>query len=350
MDQIFIDEFQSDFGDSDIVQSTGDANSRPDAISPNLPSVALSPITGLTHGAWVDSESGKIIIGVANESSTSWETTYEAQNIPLAHTGSSNIRHLSMVVDSSDNNAVAYEFHDSEQVELWIYDERLVDGVLTGEATFACLGSSPAMMSDKDLDILCFYRAEDGRICWRSRANQLGAAWGTEYEVDTQGMAGDLYPVGAFLVGGMKTWEQCKVVLVVANRDIETGTYTYCYIESAGWPLSIIPGEITTIDAAITNIGWSITYEQQSEEIFNIDTVINSIRWDAAYSPITDAGIVAADTSITNIGWVMTVTNTPFETATATTEIKEITWTPVNTNQPVMSLTAETAITAITWS
>ena len=122
------------------------------------------------------------------------------------------------------------------------------------------------------------------------------------------------------------------------------------YIESAGYPLLIMPEETTIIDTAIYSIGWSVTYEQQSEEIFNVETAITGIRWDAAYSPITDAGIVAADTSITNIRWVMTVTNAPFETVTATTEIKEITWTPVNTNQPVMSVTVETAITAITWN
>ena len=350
MDQIYIDEFQSDFAGIDTIQPTGDANSRPDAISPNLATVALSPITGRTHGAWVDSESGRVIIGVANESGTSWEATYEAQNIPLAHTGNNHIRHLSMVVDSSDNNAVAYEFHDSEQVELWIYDERLVDGVLTGEATLACFGSSPAMMSDKELDILCFYRAADGRICWRSRANLSGAAWGTEYEVDTQGITGDLYPAGAFLIGGMEPWEQCKVVLVVANHDAATGTYTSNYFESAGYPMSIIPGETAIIDAVISSIDWSVTYEQQSVEIFNVDTVIDAIRWDSAYSPITDAGIVAADTSIINLRWDMTVTNAPFETATVITEIKEITWTQVNTNQPRMSVTVETAITAIVWS
>ena len=349
MDQIFIDEFQSDFAGSDIIQRTGDVNSKPDAISPNLPTVAISPITGRTHGAWVDSDSGKIIIGVANESGNSWETTYEAQNISLAHTGSSHIRHLSMVVDSSDNNAVAYEFHDSEQVELWIYDERLIDGVLTGEATFACPGSSPAMMSDKELDILCFYNATDGRICWRSRANPSGAAWGTQYEVDTQGTTGDLYPVGASLVGGMAPWEQCKVVLAVANHDAVTGTYSFNYIESAGYPLSIIPVETAIIDAVIINIDWAVTYEQQSEENIGIEAVINSIQWDAAYSPIADAGTVITDTSITNITWVTTVTNAPFETATANTEIKEILWTPVNTNQPAMSVMAETIITAILW-
>ena len=350
MDQIFIDEFQSDFAGSDIVQPTGDANSRPDAISPNPPTVALSPITGRTHGAWVDSESGRIIIGVSDESCSTWEVTYEAQNIPLVHTGSSHIRHLSMVVDSSDNNAVAYEFYGSQQVELWIYDERLVDGVLTAEATFACIGSSPAMMSDKDLDILCFYRSEDGRICWRSRANLSGAAWGTEYEVDTQDITGDLYPVGAFLVGGMEPWEPCKVVLVVANHDAITGTYSFNYFDSAGYPLLVAPDETAIIEAIITSIDWSFTYEQQSEEIFNVDTVIDAIRWDTAYSPITDAGIVAADTTITNIAWGMTVTNAPFETATVITEIKEITWTQVNTNQPGMSVTVETAITAIIWS
>lgn len=348
MDQIFIDEFQSDFASSDISQPTGDASSRPDAISPNLPSVALSPITGRTHGAWVDSESGRIIIGVADESCSTWETTYEAQNIPLAHTGNNHIRHLSMVVDSSDNNAVAYEFHDSQQVELWIYDERLVDGVLTSEATFACLGSSSAMMSDKDLDILCFYRAADGRMCWRSRANSSGAAWGTEYEVDTQDITGDLYPVEAFLVGGMAAWEQCKVVLVVANHDAVTGTYTFNYIESAGYPLSITSDETATIDSVIGSIDWSVSYEQQPEVNLGIYTIINNIQWDPAYIPNVEDAVVI-DTAITSIAWMITYLAAQSENAVINTEIKEILWTPVNTNQPVMSVIADTAITAITW-
>jgi hypothetical protein len=348
MDQIYIDEFQSDFGDSDIVQSTGDANSRPDAISPNLPSVALSPITGRTHSAWVDSESVRIIIGVSDESCSTWESTYEAQNIPVAHTGSSCIRHLTIVVDSSGNNAVTYEFHDSEQVELWIYDERLIDGVLTGEATYACLGSSPAMMSDKELDILCFYRAADGRICWRSRANPSGAAWGTEYEVDIQGITGDLYPVGAFLVGGMEDWEQCKVVLVAASHDAVTGTYSFNYIESAGYPLSIIPRETTIIDVVISSIDWAVSYEQQPEENISVDSVINGIQWDLAYIPnVEDAAIIG--TAITSIAWTVTYLSIPAENAAINTEIKEIIWTPVNTNQQAMSLTAETTIMSITW-
>ena len=349
MDQIYIDEFQSDFAGIDIIQSTGDANSRPDAISPNLPTVAVSPITGLTHGAWIDSESGRIVIGMANESGTSWEATYEAQNIPMAHTGVNHIRHLSMVVDSSDNNAVAYEFHDSQQVELWIYDERLVDGVLTGESTYACLGSSPAMMSDKNLDILCFYRAADGCICWRSRANPSGAAWGTEYEVDTQDITGDLYPVGAFLVGGMEPWEPCKVVLVVANHDVEIGTYTFNYINSAGYPLSIESGETAIMDAVISNVDWFITYEQETMENFGVDASINEILWEAAFNPITDTGILAAETSITSIAWAMSYLQIPLETPILNTEIKEIKWIPVNTNQPSLSVIADTTIMSITW-
>lgn len=349
MDQIFIDEFQDDFAGSYPLQPTGDVNSRPDAVCPNLMAAAASPVTGRIHSAWVDADSGRIIIGIANGLGNAWEITYEAPNIPVAHTGSNCVRHLSMVVDSSGNNAVAYEFHDSGQVGLWIYDERLVDGDLTYELTNACLGSSPAMMADKDLDILCFYRAADGRICWRSRANPEGATWGTEYEVDVQGLSGDPYPAGAFLVGGMAAWERCEVVLVVANRDAATGRWTYNYIQSAGWPLSIIPGESAIIDTAINSIEWAVTYEQQPEMSIGIGTVISGILWVAAYDPITNPGALGIDTAIAVVLWNPVNTNQPAITVTVDTAIGGILWNPVNTNQAAMAVTVDTAITAILW-
>ncbi|MHB1001987.1 MAG: hypothetical protein ACYC27_22325 [Armatimonadota bacterium] len=336
MDQIFIDKIQDDFA--------GD-------ISGNLPAVSVSPVTGRTHGAWVDPDTGRIMIGVANEAGKAWETMYEAPNIPVAHTGSDVIRHLSMVVDSSDRNALTYEYHDLEAVELWIYDERLVDGALSYEVTYACPGSSPAMMLDKDLDILCFYRATDGRICWRSRANPEGATWGTEYIVDTStlGLTGDLYPIGAYLVGGMAEWEQCRINLILANRDAVTGRYSYKYIESAGYPISTATYETAVIDTEICSIDWSVSYEQQIEDNIGIDTSIAGIKWDLAYNPQTDAGTLIIDTAISNIGWITTNTQTLEETLNVNTEIKEISWKPVNTQQVELIPVVETRIMSIVW-
>ncbi|MHB1002101.1 MAG: hypothetical protein ACYC27_22910 [Armatimonadota bacterium] len=337
MDQIFIDKIHDDLGND---------------ITGNIPAVSVSPITRRTHGAWVDIDTGRITIGIANESGTAWESTYEVPNISVAHTGSDCIKHLSMVVDSSNRNAIAYEYHDSGTVELWIYDERLVNGVLTYQATHACQGSSPAMMIDKDLDILCFYRAADGRICWRSRANPTGATWGTEYTVDTSilGLTGDLYPMGAYLVGGMESWEQCRIVLAVANRNVATGRYTFNYIESASYPISITSGETATIDSAITGIEWAVTYDTLYEDSIAINPVITSIQWAPAYNPITDTGPLIINTAITEIRWTTTTNFTFGETATLNAEIRSILWTPANAYQEILATAVDSKIMSIVWS
>ncbi|MHB0998530.1 MAG: hypothetical protein ACYC27_04715 [Armatimonadota bacterium] len=337
MDQIFIDELHDDFAG---------------VIYGNLPAVSISPLTGRTHGAWVDTDTGRITIGISNEAGNTWETIYEAPNIPIEHTGSDVIRHLSMAVDSSDRNALTYEYHDSGTVELWIYDERLVDGVLAHVITYAYPGSSPAMMLDKDLDILCFYRTADGRICWRSRANPEGATWGTEYTVDISslGLSGDLYPMQAFLSGGMAEWESCRIVLVLANSDAATGRYSLKYIESAGYPLSIIPGETAAFDAAITGIEWAVTYDTLYEDSIAIYPMITSILWAPAYNPITDAGPLIINTAITEIKWTTTTNSVFGETAAINAEIRSIIWTPANTYQEILAASVDSKIISIVWS
>ncbi|MHB1000741.1 MAG: hypothetical protein ACYC27_15985 [Armatimonadota bacterium] len=337
MDQIFIDKIHDDLGND---------------ITGNKPSVSISPITGRTHGAWVDADTGRITIGIANEAGDTWESTYEAPNIPVVHTGIDCIKHLSMVVDSSGRNALTYEYHDSETIELWIYDERLVDGVIAHVITYACLGSSPAMMLDKDLDILCFYRASDGRICWRSRANPEGPTWATEYTIDTSilGLTGDLYPVGSYLVGGMAEWESCKIVLAVANHDVITGRYSYKYIESASYPISITQREAAAVDAAITGIEWAVTYDTLYEDSIAIDPVITSIQWAPAYNPITDTGPLIINTAITEIRWTTTTSFAFGETAALNAEIRSILWTPANTYQEILATAVDSKIMSIVWS
>jgi hypothetical protein len=250
---------------------------RRDAVIKDRPRMAVSPKDGNLYGIFVDQETGNLKAGKVLADNSGWETTWDLPLIPLSHYGK--IHNPFISIDPLGNLCVGYEYWPDEyHPEVWVYDERLIITTVTPFLQKVTDGSSAVTISDRDNDILLFYkRTSDGKLCWRARSQPpYAVVWGTENLVDTTGLTGDLYIDDAFLGGGPLEYEAQWLVLCVAARHAN-GRFSLHYVRSSNWPRFISTEETLTTQNSVSNIAWTQVNIYTPEEVLAVECQFTGI-------------------------------------------------------------------------
>lgn len=322
-----------------------DAISRPDAVIRSKPKLAVSPVNSRIYGVFVDDD-GILKSGIVLSDDSDWESTQSVALVPSAHTGK--IKNPCITVDSLGNLCIGYEYwSDSITSEVWVYDERLVGSSVVPYLQKVIEGSCPATISDRDNDLLIFYKKVDGTLCWRARsAPPYTTVWDTENTISITGLAGDIYLDDVFIVGGTETYESVHIVMCISKRGPD-GRYALYYVRSRNWPKSITDTEFLLTSTEISAISWIIIVEYVIEEGLLSDAYIQMINW-ISVSEYETADTLLALSEISTITWSGGVEYTISETLLSSGEISGITWTSNNNvNSPDEEMACSSQITVL---
>ncbi len=295
-----------------------------DSVIRTQPRMAVSPVTGRIYGTFVD-EDGILKAGLALVDDSDWESTWAVSLVPVSHTGK--IRNPFIAIDAQGNVCIGYEYWPTEIApEVWVYDERLIGIVVTPFIQKVTDGRCPVVLSDRDEDLLIFYKRSDGVLCWRARsAPPYITVWDTENTIVITGLSGELYIDDAFVVGGTELWESAAIVLCISKRI--KGRYGLYYVRSSNWPKSITNSEFLYIDSAISDISWITILEYIIDEVLTPELYLSMI------------------------GWIVNNEYDTFDTLLVMSQISQITWAGGDVytiSEPVLYIEGE--ISVITWT
>ena len=249
--------------------------SKTDAVIRDQPRVAVSPANNRIYGTFVD-VNGILKSGLVLADNSDWESTEPVALVPGSHTGK--IRNPFITIDSLGNKCIAYEYWpDTVNPEVWVYDERLEEGEPVPYLQKINDGRSPVTLSDRDNDLLVFYKRSDGELCWRAR-NIAGYIWYEDYIIVVTGLIGDLYIDDVFMIGDPQSFSVAAIILCVSKR-LANGRYALYYVRSYNWPRDIQPEESFQPEVVISGITWGAIIEYIPEEEFDLNLYIQMINW-----------------------------------------------------------------------